>query len=647
MIWSRRLTRLAAGLTALLLLAPPFVLAGADAGLLDSAIKAIASAKARRPVGFTRLNSHLLSARPSVSVEGLWISSPPAITREPLLRAPLMTVRLRFLPLLVGRLEPIEIVLTRPQLHLVRLRPGVTNIAFGRGQTAGFLGSTRRLTIIDGVVALDDVPRQATLLGVFSQRDRPGDPAPFRLAGRGVIKDGAYTVIAEGAALNGRPAGAPYPFSADIRDGDMTAELTGTSGRPFQFRNLDLAARASGPNLAAVGYLFGFHAPNSAPFQLTGRIRRNGSRVEVSDISGRVGRTDIKGAISSERRQGRAALTKAHLISSVAYLSDLRALLRARAAHAVARAVSGAEPPPAPKRSNHGLSSRPFDTQSLAKADLQIDFQAAQLADAPLPVRRLAARVAWSGGHLAISPVSFDTTPGRADLSALFDFASDIPTYDVRGSLEGARLAALSKGLGRSVDGKLDAAFDLSGQGRSPHAMAIAATGRAAFRLTKGQIQRTKAAVLSGDLVDAVGSYLGAAPARAPLYCAVGEFAAAGGRLQVRRLDILTSSGLVSGSGDVDIADGSVSLVLKGTPTGHGPHVRAPIAVQGPLGHPAVKLAAAPSVHAGGVARAAAVVKKSVASIISPPPPATLPSCSGLLAEAASYVGSRRGGASK
>jgi uncharacterized protein involved in outer membrane biogenesis len=635
---SRRWALAAVALAGLLLLTPPLLLAGVDAGLFDRAIEAAVSVKAQRAVRFTRLTAHLLSSRPWISVEGLWIASPRAITREPMLRAPLVTAKLRFAPLLIGRFDPVEMTLVKPQLHLVRLRPGVTNFTFGQGGTPGFLKSTRRLTIADGVLALDDVQRRTTLLGVFSQQDRPGDPAPFRLAGGGVIQGGAYTVLARGADVNGRPAGASYPFSADIHDGDTAIELSGTSGRPFDFQKLDLAARASGPNLAALGYVFGFGAPNSAPFELTGRVSRDGPRVEVSDIRGRLGRSDLTGEISSQRRSHRPSLTEARLTSGVAYLSDVRALLHARPPHAVARAASGASPPSAGKNAEGGLSNAPFRAPGLPKTDLQIEFSAAQVPDAPLPVRHLTTKVTWSGGRLAIVPVSFDTAPGRADLSARLNFASATPSFALGGSLRGARLAALRRGLGRTVDGDFDAAFNLSGEGRSPRAMAASASGRVAFRLSHGRVQRVKAAVLGGDLVQAVEAAVGAKPRRTPLYCAVGEFAAVDGRLHARRLDILTGAGAISGSGDIDIADGALSLVLTSAPTGKGPHVSTPIALKGSLGHPVVTLAPAPGARRGGVARALAIVKRSVASVISRPHLPVLPSCPTLMAEAAGYV---------
>jgi AsmA family protein len=635
---ARRWTLVAAALAGLLLLTPCLLLAGIDAGLFDRAIEAVASAKAHRAVRFSRLRTHLLSSRPSISVEGLWIASPPALTREPLLQASRLTAQLRFASLLLGRFEPVEMTLVKPQLHLVRLRPGVTNFTFGRGGPPGFLQSMRHLTITDGVVALNDVQRQTTLRGLFSQQDRPGDPAAFRLAGGGVVKGGVYTVTASGADLNGRRPGAPYPFSADVHDGRMTVELSGTSGRPFDFRILNLAARASGPNLAALGYLFGFHAPNSPPFQLIGHVSRSGPRVEVSGIGGRLGRSDVRGELSSEHRSNRPHLTRVRLASRVAYLGDVRALLRARPPHALARTVSGASAPSEGKRSKGALSSTPFRTGGLSKGDLQIEFTAAQVADAPLPVQSLAARVTLSGGRVAIGPVSFDTRPGHADLWARLDFASATPSFAVRGSLRGARLAALSHGLGRTVDGDFDAAFALRGQGRSPRAMAASASGRAAFRLSHGQVQRAKAAALSSDPVQAVEATLGGKPERTPLYCAVGEFAAVDGRLQVRRLDILTGAGLISGSGDVHIADGTLSLVLTGTPAGKALRVNAPVALKGSLRHPTVTLAAASGAHGRGLGRALAVVRKSVASIISPPVSPVFPNCPMLLAEADRYV---------
>ncbi|MBV8682886.1 MAG: hypothetical protein JO111_08440, partial [Caulobacteraceae bacterium] len=276
---SRKLMLALGAFVGFLLLAGILALAGVDAGLFDRPVQAIASAKAHRAVRFSRLRTHLLSRNPAIEVEGLVIASPREITTQPLLRAPLLTAHVRWAGLLLGRFELVDITLTRPQLDLVRLRPGVTNASFPQSGETGFLRSTRRLTIIAGSALVEDLPRRLTLRCVFSQVDRPGEAMSFRLAGSGVIEDGAFTVAVRGADVNGRLPSAPYPFSADIRDGAVAVELDGASGRPFDFKRLDLAARASGPNLTSLGYLFGFHAPNSAPFQLVAKVRREGSRV--------------------------------------------------------------------------------------------------------------------------------------------------------------------------------------------------------------------------------------------------------------------------------------------------------------------------------------------------------------------------------
>jgi AsmA family protein len=637
MAGSRRWAIIACAAVAAGLLTPLLLLAAVDAGLLDRAIERIASVKAHRAIRFRRLEAHLLSAHPALTVEELSIGSPPGITREPLLRAPLLTARLRLSALLAGRFAPIEMTLTRPQLHLVRIRPGVNNYDFGGGGASGFLQGTRSLVITDAAVNYEDIQRGMTLTGIASQQGRPGEAYPFQLAGAGIIKGGAYTVVGQGAALNDRPAGAPYPFHARLVDGRAVIELSGTSRKPFDFGGVDLAVRASGPNLVVLGDVLGLSTPNSRPFALSGRARRAGRHLVVSDLVARIGRSDVRGEILADREPGRPTRIDMRLNAQDLYLRDIRALLRARPPHAVARALSGDAQP----TSRGGLSTAPFRARVLATTKATIDLMAARVPDAPVPVRRLVTRVTWEGGGLVIAPLAFDTAPGLAQLAMRLDLARPLPSFAATGALRAARIAVLSHGLGQWVDGDMDVFLDLHGQGRSPRAMADDTAGRLALRVSHGQLQRARAAVLGGDLIKAIETALGDKAERLPLDCAVGEFAAADGRFHVSRLDIVTAAGVTSGGGDFDLRTGALRLVLKGTPSGR-PLVRLspPIVVSGSLARPKVGLAPAQNASRGPLPRALATITHSVAAIVSPPPVPAVPSCATLLPEAGRYVAS-------
>lgn len=634
----RRWAPLVAVAAAVVLLTPFALLAGVDAGLFNRAIEEAASAKTHRAIRFDRLQTHLLSAHPWLMVQGLSVASPPAISREPMLQAPLLTARLQLVPLLLGRFAPREMTLTRPRLHLVRVKPGVNNYEFGGAGSAGLLHSAQHLTVIEAQVVYFDIQRQMSLVGVASQDGRPGEAAPFRLAGAGVIKGGGYTVTGEGAALNGRRAGAPYAFHAQVLDGATQVQIAGTSRGPFDFRGLDVEIRASGPNLAALGYVFGTSTPNSGPFTLTGRVRRSGKRLAVENLVARIGRSDVVGQVFSDHPRDQRRLIRAAFVGGSVYLRDLQALVRPRPSHVVARSAPG-DAAVSQGGSKGEISAKPFRTDALGASDSTIDLQAARVPDAPLDTEHLVTRVTWKEGRLAITPLSFDTKPGHGQFAVRMDLARPVPTFDVAGALRGADVRVLHNGFARSVDGPLDVFVNLNGEGRSPRAMAASTAGRLAFRVGRGRLKRVQAAVLGGDLVQAVASAVGDKDATTPLYCAVGEFDAARGRFRASRLDVVTAAGVTTGEGHIDVAPEALALVFRGAPAHASLRVSAVVTVQGPLSHPVVRIGPAPGRQQGGVQGAVSIVTRTLRSIVSPPPAPPTPGCAALLAEAVRYAG--------
>ncbi len=630
----------AAGLGAISLF---LLLQALDHGLLNGAIQRLASAKTGRSVRFRTLKTHLLSAQPTFTIEGLVIGSPPAITHDDLAHIPRMTGRLDMAPLLMGKLQVRELTLLKPDLHLTRLGPGRNNFSFGSDGSSGALRYTQRLTIVGGRVHYENSERHLTMDGAFAHDGRPGLAKPFELHAVGVSNGESYVLEGAGGPLNGRAPGAPYAISADLRDGSVLTRLVGTTGAPFEFGAFDFRFVGSGPNLADYGYLFGGSTPNSPPFSLTGVARRRGQLMELSDISGHVGRSDVRGTISSTRGPSMSRSIRATIVSRVIYLGDARALLAARPGHALTRLRSGAVGA-AGSSTGRIFSDQPFRVDALRSKDIAVDLKAAKVADAPFPMDNLFARLAIKNGQIALSPFSVGTAPGRLEARMQFDSGRSGGTAAISGFLTGARLGALGRNPDSGIDGDVDLWFDVHAQGASPHAMAADTRGRVAFRLQRGRLQRYKAAALAGDLVEAVGLALGnRKSSEIPLSCAVGEFVGKGGRFQVSRLDIVTGAGATDGEGAIDLGGESLSVVLRGRPTQKRLlQLSPPITVEGPLLHPAVKTRVAAALRRAGPVGLIALVTAPLAAL----PPlrgeaAAGPSCDPLLARAAAFVKGR------
>ena len=451
-----------------------------------------------------------------------------------------MTARLRLVSLLFGRVDVSEVTVTDPVLHLVRQSPGKDNWTFGRGGSSSPLSSTHRLTITGGAFDVVDTPADLRLSGVFSQNGRTAAALPFALSAQGSLKGAALALQAQGGPING--AHASCPMVVDLVDGMTRVRLQGSSGRPLDFNSFDFHVQASGPNLADLNYIFGLLAPNSPPFRLTARAQRNGSEFNFTNMQASIGHSDVAGQIhsdcSSERPRIQAKLTWGTL-----YAKDLRTLFAARPPHLTARSNPGVpQPPHAGER--WLLSDSSFQVAEFRKADVDARQSARQIVGlTATPITGVSAHLSLQHGRLALAPLSFGLSPGQVTASITIDASKPIAELQVSADVRRVQLSAVRKSMTKTLDAKLDASLALKGRGRSLHAAAADAVGRASIRLREGMFMRSKAAVLSGDLLQAVNGSLSDRDRRTPLRCGVAELEAEQGSLRIQKLTVVTGTG--------------------------------------------------------------------------------------------------------
>jgi uncharacterized protein involved in outer membrane biogenesis len=206
-----------------------------------------------RPVRMGRLSLALLPA-PAVRLQDLEVAEDPRFGPAPLLRVADGRLRLRFWPLLRGRLEPVELVLDGARLRVVEDRGRLNLAALGGGGPGRASGRAAGGPAAAGPVAALPVPRiELRRATVELERRATGGTAALRLedlelsvggtaaealtlAGRATVQPGALRLVLADAAL--APAGRA-PAEAALRGvlsleaadlGAVLAPLTGAAG---------------------------------------------------------------------------------------------------------------------------------------------------------------------------------------------------------------------------------------------------------------------------------------------------------------------------------------------------------------------------------------------------------------------------------
>ncbi|WP_158917965.1 AsmA family protein [Caulobacter sp. S45] len=615
----------------------PIMITSLNHGLFDQVIQRAVSKKLGRTVHFSHLELDFSGPHPNLSVSDLVIGSPPAISSADLLRTPRLRARLQILPLFEGQLRPADLMLQAPILHLVRLSHNRNNYLIGAGGPGRFLSQTHKLSIASGFAQFDDPERQVVLKVRFSHSGDPTAAYPFRVSGDGVDKGSPLALVAQGAGLNRRPAGKPYPLIAHLVDGATIVELNGSSVRPFDFSKLDVQAHVSGPNLADLSYLFNIHTPNSTPYDVKAHVEREGPRIHVSHIRARLGRSDVAGEILSDHVSGRRNI-QLNLQFGTLSLEDAHALIEPRPSHAISRSQSGAAPK---SRPGPLLPDRPFRLDGLKAADMDMHLKVGILAGAAIAARDVQARVWVKDGRMTAGPIAFNLDrAGRGRAWLTLDTGAAAARVTLVGSVTGLRIESLSKDMGQSLTGTLDAAVRVEGRGASMKEMAAAARGRLAVQLHDGAFTRSKADALAGDLVHAIGQSIGDRDAKTPLQCAVADLVIGRGSVRPDMLTVVTAAGVSRGEGSLSIGPEQLALEFHGQPAQRRIlQLNAPVRIVGPIMHPKVQVLTGQAIkRAGPKGLLALAVSPIVGLLPTAGPPTPSPDCRALIAQSRRFM---------
>jgi uncharacterized protein involved in outer membrane biogenesis len=229
------------------LLSLPFLL---DLPRVQELLQSEASRLLARPVRFERVTLSYWPL-PAVSVRRLTVANPPDFGPDPLLAVDEARVRVRLLPLLVGRLQFGEVILDRPRVVVEQRPDGSWNLpapAGARPTPAAPLVLVSRVRLRDGHVRLQvlEEPGRPVATHLVDRIDVTLDDlgwsAPIRFGVKARLPGGGLAVAIEGTAGPLAQAGgdlAAVPAQLDVR-------LTAEESRPPAGATFALSGKGEG-----------------------------------------------------------------------------------------------------------------------------------------------------------------------------------------------------------------------------------------------------------------------------------------------------------------------------------------------------------------------------------------------------------------
>jgi uncharacterized protein involved in outer membrane biogenesis len=492
-------------------------------------------------------------------------------------------------------------------------------------------------------------------------------PAPAALApgatGLQARASGHYgrsTVQAELATsgllpLVGNDADAPpLPFELRLRMGAAGLELAGQARDVARLAALDARFRLDGPSLAAVGDAIGVTLPSTAPFDMRGRIRRDGTRWRADVASLAVGSSRLAGEFSYDRAPKPPLLTGAlrgerlnlpDLAPAFGHAPGGSASAPARPASGPARAGARQAGPPAPgKRAaakepaasgpqRRVLPQRPFDTPSLAAmdADVRIALQRADLGtDQVASLAPLNGHLRLKNQVLTIDNLLASASGGELRGSVSMDAREKVPVWSGDLRWAGVRLERFVKarpvepvdrdkpGAPNSyVSGVFGGNAKLRGRGNSTAAMLGSLDGETNGWVRDGRISHLLLEVSGIDLAESLGVVLSGSDETLPVGCAVTRLAFKDGvaKLEAGVIDTRDTTLLVSGG--LSLADETLGLDVRARPKDYSlAALRSPVHIRGSFAEPQVGVDKRPIALRLGAAAALGALIGPMASVL-------------------------------
>ncbi len=482
----------------------------------------------------------------------------------------------------------------------------------------------RRLLLTHGRLRFEDAGPGVSLdAAVSADPDAPGGLG-LHVDGAGRVKDQPWSLAlrAPAARLGGRE---PLPFAADLAQGPTRLHVKGEVPAVLDLGRVHGTVRGSGPDLHDLAPLLHVPFPHLVDYALSTRFVREEGRVRLEDLQGRVGRSDVRGALTVALSPGERRVD-GRLDSRSLRVGDLLAVVTGGQA-GTPRPGGSASPVPArtPSRARPRtgglIPDLAIGAEQLRPLTGRVVFVAASVQPTVMALRRLTLNVRFEHGLVVIDPLDLGLPRGDARLLLRLDARGSTPALSLDATLRDASAVDLfGRGLAHAP---LQASFDgrvrLAGRGATLHAAAASSSGRADFTARSGKIQRRAAQVLGADFGGALISLVTRDRSDLPLRCARADFTVRDGRARADRLDLVTAAGRVTGEGYVDLRSERLSLVLRGRAARPGlVRAKAVVTLEGPIRAPRARL------DPGG----ALGLLRTFASVLpGPKPAAPVPAC--------------------
>lgn len=542
--------------------------------------------------------------------------------------------------LLRGRMVLREIRLVKPQIALERREDGETNWTLGAKVAKDVAAPEERtempiiglLVIEDGRLAYLDKKAEIDIDARISTAVGGGGKgeSQVRLSGQGNMHGEPFMLqLTGGSLLSLRENEQPYPLTIEMIAGPTRGRISGMLDDPIKFEGLDLNVELSGTDLGRLQIITGVPLPMTPPYDLKGRLQRDGAVWRIENMAGRVGNSDLGGMLLIDSGRERLYL-EADLHSKVLDYRDIGPLIGLRpddtpkpnmaavtanqkaAAEKAGRQPASKGPPP------RVLPDAPLAVEQIREVDARVKFHGDKVEAPNTPLSAVDLDLLLQDSQLHLRPLKLGVAGGQVNADIRIDARTDavLTQYDVK--LNKFRLERFldSAGLGDSGNGEINGRIQLAGYGDTVQKSLGSANGQIRMVMEEGTLSNLAMELIGLDVAEAARFWAGG-DRQIPLRCFVTDFNVEQGLMTPRVFVLDTTDTTVTAEGSISLTQELLGLKIKAHPK--DPSLlaaRTPINISGAFGRPSIGLDAGPLAARSAGAVALGVLLTPLASIL-------------------------------
>lgn len=521
----------------------------------------------------------------TVRAEGVEISNPEWAHDPYLLKAAAAEFDINLLPLVFGKVVLPRISLTEPRIGLQIEPDGRRTWALSRDTSDENAVPEIGAVVVDkGNVNYRARAQGADLDVQFSLVQEAGNQLPLNYKANGKWKNEAFTA-------NGRTGGvlkfskdtqASFPLEVNAVAGRTRLKAKGSIANLADLAGIDATFDLQGQNLDDLFNLLGVVLPFTPPYKLRGKLDKQEKLWAVSQIQGMLGKSDLSGALSFDQSAAVPLLT-GKVQSKVMDFADLGPVIglvpssgstpkaKSVAASATDQAVTGGSSKNASRTGTARGKVLPvtqLDVVKLKAMNADVTYSAADIRHVrELPLDKGAVHVKLNAGVLQLEPISLGIAGGSVAGNIRIDSNVMPAAFNTKLDVRALQLNQLFPAVESTKTGlgKISGQFDLKGRGNSVAQMLGSASGDVAILMGKGEISNILLEYMGLDGGEVI-KFLLSGDRTVRLRCAAAAFDVKQGLMSSRAIVLDTSDTLITGEGQISLANETLDILLKPQP---------------------------------------------------------------------------------